>query len=290
MSAAPLRPAFEAAELHWDLPSANRVLCYHRAGSGRPVLLLHSINAAPSAFEVSPFFTDQELDFGRPLYAPDLPGFGRSDRLDRVYTPEFFAQCIVEMLDAIGASSVDVIALSTSAEFAARAALSAQERISSLTLVSPTGLSRRRTERSAAGPRVHKFLRLPFIGEGLFRALRSKSSIRYFLNMGFYDSAPEEMVEYAYLTARLPGASYAPFYFLSGQLFCPDAVGELYIPLECPVLVLYDEDANISFDFLDMAIDQGRDWHAQRIVNTRGLPHFDQAAATRNALDAFWSA
>lgn len=289
MSAVPLGPAFDATELHWDLPSAKQILCYHREGLGRPVLLLHSINAAPSAFEVSPFFTDPELDLGRPLYAPDLPGFGRSDRPDRVYSPEFYAQCIVEMLDAIGAASVDVFALSTTAEFAARAVLSAPERISSLTLVSPTGLSRRRTERSTAGPRVHKFLRLPLIGEGLFRALRAKPSIRYFLNMGFYDSAPEEMIDYAYLTAQLPGASYAPFYFLSGQFFCPDAVGQLYIPLECPVLVLYDEDANVSFDVLDVALDQGRDWRAQRILNTRGLPHFDQAVATRNALDAFWA-
>ena len=76
-----LYPAIVADELLWPLPESGRVLCYHRPGSGVPVLLLHSINAAPSAFEVSPFFATCSLQ--RPLYAPDLPGFGRSERRDR---------------------------------------------------------------------------------------------------------------------------------------------------------------------------------------------------------------
>ena len=293
VTARPLPPAIEAEELRWELPSAGPVLCYHRPGEGRPLLLLHSINAAPSAFEVSPFFTSPDLaapGLRRPLFAPDLPGFGRSARGDRVYSPEFFATAIEEMIAAIGAGPVDVLALSTTAEFAARAALAAPSRVASLVLVSPTGLSRRRRERSSAGPRVHRVFRTPGVGSTLFRLLRTRPSVRFFLDMAFEDRAPAAMVDYACATAAQPGARHVPFYFLSGQLFTPDAVGDLYLPLRQPVLVLYDQDPNVGFDHLEAVLAERPNWRAERIVGTRGLPHFEEPAATAAALQRFWSA
>lgn len=282
-----LEPAFEAQESAWDLPSAGRVLCYHRPGTGRPLLLLHSMNAAPSAFEVSPFFTQLRLD--RPLYAPDLPGFGRSERRDRAYKPEFFATVLLEMIDAIGEAPVDVVALSTTGEFAARAALEAPEKISSLVLVSPTGLMRRKDAPSGVGPKVHRFFRLPAVGSTIYRLLRQRRSIRFFLDKAFEDDAPQAMVDYACATTRMPGASYAPFYFLSGQMFSHDAVGELYLPLQQPVLVLYDEDPNIGFAYLDEVLEARPNWQATRIPGTHGLPHFEKPGETQEALEAFWS-
>ncbi|MFK7830914.1 MAG: alpha/beta fold hydrolase [Congregibacter sp.] len=285
-----LPAAVDAEELHWVLPEAGAVLCYHRPGNGRPVLLLHSINGGPSAFEVSPFFDDESLLLGRPLYAPDLPGFGRSARSDRVYDPQFFARAILAMIDAIGEAAVDVVALSTTSEFAARAALLAPEAINSLVLVSPTGLTRRRETASKAGGRVYRVLRLPGLGAGLFRLLRSRRSVNFFLNLSFQDRAPQSMVDYACLTAAQPGAMYAPFYFLSTQMFTPDAVGDLYQPLQQPVMVLYDQDPNITFDYLDEMLDTCPNWRATRIPPTQGLPHFEQPALTRKALLAFWAA
>jgi len=282
-----LPAAINAEELEWTLASGERVLCYYRAGEGRAVLLLHSINAAPSAYEMSPFFAAASLP--RPLYAPDLPGFGRSDRPDRVYSPAFFADAIIDMVRAMACGPVDVIALSTTAEFAARAAGQAPELFNSLTLISPTGFTRRREGASTIGPRVHRVLTLPFLGASLYRALRTRASVRYFLNMGFSGEAPEEMVDYACLTAAQPGASHAPFYFLCGQFFAPDAVGVLYLPLKLPVLVLFDKDPNISFDFLPEVVDARENWRAVRIAETLGLPHFEKPAETRAALLDFWA-
>ena len=283
-----LYPAIAAHELLWPLSESGRVLCYHRPGSGVPVLLLHSINAAPSAFEVSPFFATCSLQ--RPLYAPDLPGFGRSERRDRAYSPEFFARAVLEMIDAIDSGPVDVLALSTTAEFAARAALLDRDRVRSLALISPTGMSRRRDGASPLGPPLHRLLRAPAVGAGLFRLLRTRRSVRFFLNMAFEGRAPDAMVDYACATAAQPGACYAPFYFLSGQLFTPDAVGDLYLPLQQPALVLYDRDPNISFDYLDTVLEQNPRWRSRRIPATRGLPHFDQPLKTQRALDEFWEA
>ncbi|MEZ4717272.1 MAG: hypothetical protein R2851_14485 [Caldilineaceae bacterium] len=56
--------------------------------------------------------------------------------------------------------------------------------------------------------------------------------------------------DYAYATSHQPGARHAPLYFLSGQLFTPDALNKLYAPLTVPTLILYDQDPNISFERL----------------------------------------
>jgi pimeloyl-ACP methyl ester carboxylesterase len=150
-------------------------------------------------------------------------------------TPRSFLPSAIDaMIGAIGEGPVDVVALSTTSEFAARAALMRPEAIAHLVLVSPTGLGRRRDGPSAAGPRVYRVFRTPGVGSTLYRLLRTRPSIRFFLDMAFTGRAPEAMVDYAFRTTRMPGASYAPFYFLSGQMFAPDAVGDLYLPLVQP--------------------------------------------------------
>jgi pimeloyl-ACP methyl ester carboxylesterase len=224
----------------------------------------------------------------RPVYAPDLPGYGRSERNDIPYSPEMYADVLREFLAEVVKRPADIIAFSLAAEFAARAVPMAGEDIASLALISPTGLSRRRPPSGKITDRMLSFFRLPVLGDGLYRVLTSKISIRYFLGLSFTGPAPQPLVDYAYATAHQPGAKYAPFRFLSMKLFTPDAVEELYRPLELPVLVLYDRDPNVKFDLLDDLVAQRPNWQAERIQPTLGLPHWEQLAATVQALDRFW--
>ena len=96
------------------------------------------------------------------------------------------------------------------------------------------------------------------------------------------------MVDYACATAAQPGASFAPVYFLSGALFAADAVGELYQPLKLPVLVLYDRDPNISFDYLS-EVEDLPNWTLVRIPKTLCLPQFEEPELTEQAIQNFWS-
>src|SRR5258706_15614577 len=62
---------------------AGRISYYvdRNAGGGTPMVLLHSINAAASAFEMRPLFEYYRNQ--RVVYAVDLPGFAFSDRPKR---------------------------------------------------------------------------------------------------------------------------------------------------------------------------------------------------------------
>jgi pimeloyl-ACP methyl ester carboxylesterase len=282
-----LRPAIDAACRNIDIDGIGQTSYYvDDARPGRPLVLLHSINAAPSAFEMRPLFEHYRAQ--RPVFAPDLPGFGRSARPDTTYSPQRYAAFIATFLREVVGEPADVVALSLTAEFAARAIADDPDLCHSLTLLSPTGFSKRDAPSGAAAERITRFLRLPGIGSGLFRLLTSRVSIRYFLGLSFHGKPPETMVDYAYATARQPGARYAPFTFLSMKLFTPGAAGTLYASLDLPVLVLYDRDPNITFERLDEFRDHPK-WLIERISPSMGLPHWEQPEATFGALDSFWS-
>ena len=74
------------------------------------MLLVHSINAAPSAMEMKPLF--DHYRHRRPVYAPDLPGFGASERGDRPYTPELYADALAQFLEHVIRERADVVPLS----------------------------------------------------------------------------------------------------------------------------------------------------------------------------------
>lgn len=253
----------------------------------RPLVLLHSINAAPSVFEMKPLF--EHYRGTRRVYAMDLPGFGFSDRSDRKYSPELYANAIAAFLTNIVKEPADVIAFSLSSEFAGRAALVAPERFNTLTLLSPTGFSNRRLPSGKTGRRLHRFFTLPGFGEGVYRLLTKRAGIRYFMRKSYVGEPPEEMIDYAYATSHQPGARHAPYYFLSGQLFTPNATEVIYGKLKLPVLVLYDRDANVSFDRLPMVVDKHPNWRAVRIEPTLGIPQWERPTLSTQAIDAFWA-
>jgi len=160
----------------------GRVVSFYADGpaDGRPLLLVHSVNAAGSAYEIKPIY--ERYRSARPVYALELPGFGFSDRPDASYSWRGMTDALLAMLGEIArrhATTPDVLALSLSSEFAARAAVERPGAMHSLALVSPTGFSRRRFP--GASPRMLAFLRFPLWNRAVFRLLTTRASIRYFL-------------------------------------------------------------------------------------------------------------
>lgn len=284
-----LPPALSGERRALVLPGFGKVAYYADSrGTGRPLVLVHAINAAGSAYEVKPLW--DAYAGKRPVYALEFPGFGSSDRPDVTYTPQLMTQALQALVAELN-TEVDVVALSLGSEFAARAALS-EPRIKSLALVSPSGFGQSRGGSQQAtdddgGQKLYN--RLNAIGDPLYATLRTRPSIQYFLSRSFRGPVPTDLVDYAVVTTRQPGAKYAPLYFVSGRLFTPDAYGELYSKLNTPTLVLYDQDGFVSFDRLPLFA-QKTNASVVRIPETDGLPHWEKPQETQAALEAFWNA
>lgn len=283
----PLEHSISGVEPHLMPSETGDIACYSdRQATGRPLLLIHSINAAASAREMQPLF--DQYRGTRPVYAIDLPGYGHSTRPDQRYTPDVFKRAILEVIakEIGGDHPVDVIALSLSSEFAALAALENPAAIRSLTMISPTGFGSRTLSYSESR---RKGLSVPFWSQAFYDLLTSRSSLRYFLKKSFIGSVPKELVDFAYDTSHQPGARFVPLYFLSGQLFTPQVRQTVYDALRIPVLVLYDLDGYTSFENLDPFLRNRMNQVATRIGNTRGMPHWERLANTAAALDYFWA-
>lgn len=265
-------------------------------GSGTPILLVHSINAAASAYEVGPIFHALAAD--RRVYAPDLPGFGFSDRSDRRYAIDLYVDAILDSLDEIaaehGGAPVDALALSLSSEFLTRAAARDPGRFRSLTLVTPTGFERGSdTRRKADGatrevPFLHAALTRPGWGRPLFDLLVSRPSIRFFLKKTFGTPRIDEgLLAYDYVTAHQPGARFAPFAFVSGRLFAAD-IRTIYEQLALPVFVPHATRGDFQ-DVSEIGWTRSRpNWRIQAFP-TGALPHFEEPEAFVAALRAFLS-
>lgn len=269
-------------------------LSYYVAGSGEPLLLIHSINAAASAYEIRPLF--EHYRQSRRVYAPDLPGFGFSDRSARAYTPRLYTDAILDMLDEItsetGAGPIDALALSLSAEFLARTASENPGRFRTLALVTPSGFGKNDPRNGAAGQTrgnatIGDVLNFPLWSRPLFDLLNSKPSARYFLKktFGSYETIDPGLAEYDYLTAHQPDAQNAPYAFLSGTLFSTD-IGHIYQSLELPVWLVYGKRGQFS-DFGGLQRVQGRSNWSIQALDTGALPYFEQPEAFCAAYDAF---
>ena len=318
MSAVPARPRSTAIDenaavdptfpaLPVPLPAAHRFLvgaagrlAFYEAAlpddvDSPPLLLIHSVNAAASAYEVRPLF--EHYAGGRPVYAIDLPGYGLSDRSDRVYSIRLMTDAVLDAVDEIalrhGLVAIDAIAVSLSSEYLARAAVERPEAFRSVALVSATGLDRGPFYGTPGSSRGKAWL-LQWLGkarwsEALFRLLTRPGVIRFFLQKTFGSKAIDEgLLEYDVLTTRQSGASRAPFHFLSAYLFAAD-ITRIYEQVAAPVLLVHGTRGDfVRYPDADrMARVAG--WTVE-VMETGAMPYFEDLAGFVARYEAFLQA
>jgi pimeloyl-ACP methyl ester carboxylesterase len=261
-----------------------------------PLLLVHSVNAAATAYEMKTLF--EHYQGKRAVYALDLPGFGLSDRSDRKYTPRMMTDGIHAVVREIqsrhGDVAVDIAALSLGCEFAARAASETPNAFRTVALISPTGFDKRaaraaqhaRRDATRAMPWLHGLLSVPLWKRGFFSALTSRPSIRFFLQKTWGAKEIDEgLLEYDYITTHQPGAENAPYYFVSGYLFSMDAM-KLYQNLSMPVWMAH----GVRGDFVDYGekrlVERLPNWKID-VFQTGAMPHFEQPAEFIGIYEAF---
>lgn len=294
-----MQPPLAADRFELNDPGIGRVVCYGAVPTGAaqpPLLLVHSVNAAATAYEMKPLFEHYRKT--RPVYALDLPGFGLSDRNERPYTPRLMTDAVLRLVNEIGlrhdGDAIDAMALSLGCEFVARAATEEVNAFRSVTLISPTGFDERSARaarkpdagRTRAIPWLHSLLTVPLWKRGIFSALTSRASIRYFLEKTWGAKQIDEgLLEYDYIATHQPGAENAPYYFVSGYLFSNDAPS-LYRKLSMPVWMAH----GVRGDFVDYSqkktVQRLPNWRID-VFQTGAMPHFEKPGEFIASCDAF---
>jgi pimeloyl-ACP methyl ester carboxylesterase len=205
------------------------------------LLLLHGINAAGSSQEFR--YVIDTLAEEYHVIAPDLPGFGHSDRPPLLYSGSLYVTFIRDLVRDLTADPT-VIASSLAAAYTAVAADENDLPIREFVFVCPTAttIPGRRTW-------LRSLLRSPVVGEGLYNVLVSKPSIRYFLSDHAFAqkaSITDEWVEYDWQTAHQPGARFAVASFISGFLDVDVDLGSLLADSDVPTTIVWGRDADLT--------------------------------------------
>ena len=255
-SSSPRMPQLLPGELRFLDGPLGPLACHVDGPENAPALLLvHSINAAASAHEVAPLYRALRGEFR--VFAPDLPGFGQSDRPAAEYTPAIMVDALARVVAEIrrekgDSATIDALALSLSCEFLARAAAASPSWFRSLALVSPTGFSGNTPLLGPPGstralPRLRGFFTRSAVGAWLFGLLVRRGVIRYFLRRTWgRREIDQAMFEDAVTTAHQPGAMHAPICFLCGYFFGRDMT-RIYQSLPGPIWMVH----GIRGDFVD---------------------------------------
>jgi pimeloyl-ACP methyl ester carboxylesterase len=239
-AAGELEPALDATERTYRWRGMD--VAYAELGDADdPTLVcLHGINAAGSSGEFREVVA--ALAETHHVIAPDLPGFGRSDRPPLRYSAALYEDFVADFLAAY--DSPAVVASSLSGAYVARAANDSRVSVESLVTICPTTL---------AGPDppkawLRELLRSPVVGTGLFDALVSKPSIRYFnADHAYADpaSVSADWTEYQWRSTHQPNARFAVASFVAGHCNSDIDLGAALNHLDAPVTVVWGRGATL---------------------------------------------
>ena len=135
-----------------------------QGGHGKPVLFIHGLGSSGYMewrFNLEPAAARNHV------YAPDLPGFGRSEKPSARYGIPYFTRFIDRYMERRGLRSAAVVATSLGGRIALELALLHPRRITKIVLVNSLGLGR------PAVRLTYGLITLPRVGESMMRAARS---------------------------------------------------------------------------------------------------------------------
>jgi pimeloyl-ACP methyl ester carboxylesterase len=180
---------------------------YLRAGEGNePVLLLHGggYDAASLSYKhaIGPISEHQ------PVFAPDWPGYGQSDKPEMQYSTEYYLEFLGRLMEALGLEKASLVGISMGGAISLGFALRSPQRVEKLVLVDSHGLG----GEVPGGTASYVLVRLPLLNRLVWAALkRSRKMVEQSLQTVFYDpeAVTENLVDEVHQLVKKPGAGRA---------------------------------------------------------------------------------
>ena len=159
---------------------------YTKAGSGKPLLLIHDLNAVSSGYEWKQLISLLQEDYT--VYTIDLLGFGRSEKPNMTYTNYLYVQLISDFIKSEIGHRVNVIATGESASIPVMACANNPELFDQLMFINPLSLLNFSLFPGKTA-RMYKFiLDIPVLGTLLYHISCSKHTLtQEFATRGFYN-------------------------------------------------------------------------------------------------------
>jgi len=192
---------------------------------GKVLILLHGIGA--SAERWSRVIPTLSRDYR--VIAPDIIGFGYSDKPALEYTMDFFVDFFKVFLDNLGISKASIIGSSLGGHIATEFAIRFNHIVEKLVLVSPAGMMRK------SSPTLDRYFMAALYPEHQ-RVYEAFSEMVYDSN-----TINQEILMDFINRMSLPNAKYAFMSTLLGIRYAPDLRGRLS-SITAPTLLMWGEN------------------------------------------------
>ena len=121
--------------------NGNKIRYVEEGDSVNTIILLHGLGGmAERWLPVTPFLSKKYR-----VIIPDLIGYGKSDKPQVDYTPEFFRDSILSFLEALSLQNIVMIGTSLGGEIVAECAITQNPSIKRIIMVAPAGIMKKPT-------------------------------------------------------------------------------------------------------------------------------------------------
>jgi pimeloyl-ACP methyl ester carboxylesterase len=212
--------------------------------SDRRLVFLHAFGGGSSAYEWSKVYPAFAAEYQ--ILAPDLIGWGRSDRPARNYQIEDYISIIIEFIENTYSIPTCAIASGLTAAFTIRAAIARPDLFKSLILVTPAGLAEFGEDYSQSFSA--RIVNIPYLDRLLYMTGVSTSfGIRSYLEQRQFarkERVYPEIVEAYLQSAQQPNAEYAALAFVRGDLSFD--LSKYITQLSVPTAILWGQKSEFT--------------------------------------------
>lgn len=202
-------------------------------------VLLHKPGIGASAYEMRKIM--EPLAQRYRVYAPDLLGFGLSDRPRTNYSAEVYTTLCRDFLTDEVKQPAIVLASGLSCNYAVAVAASSPELCKGLVLLSPTALfTDGKGNKQGLLSELAELVQVPAVGSMLYPLMSTRSALRYELERTNAHYTVSEL-GHLYAATHQLGAQYAPMALLAGKL-AQDASRQ-FETLQQPALIIWGTHA-----------------------------------------------
>lgn len=150
---------------------------YTKQGSGKPLLLIHDLQAGSSGHEWNKI--ESALAKDHEVYTLDLLGCGQSEKPQVTYTNFFYVQLLCDFVKQVIGKKTDVAASGYSGSFAIMSCLNDADLFDKILLINPPDLNQLNQAPSKNSRLQKLILETPVFGTMVYNVLMSRQNIEH---------------------------------------------------------------------------------------------------------------
>ncbi|MBQ3567775.1 MAG: alpha/beta hydrolase [Anaerotignum sp.] len=252
-------------------------VAYRSLGTGRPLLLIHSMMLGASSREWDAVIDGLSEKYH--VYAVDLPGFGNSYTPEEPWTAYQYAKFLHEFIENVVKRPVCICGANGGADFALTLSMLHPENVKRLVLVSPEGIGKGFATEEDTKPL--QLLLKPVAGTQKFLLGTSKKAIKAMLEDAFFakENISDELVQRYADASRYGSHAQAAYAGIATRFYAADTK-PAFEKLSVPFLMVWGEENKgnpvAHFDTAEKMKDFGS---FAVFEQTGALPHMENSKA-----------